>query len=113
MVSVHEAFNWMLPGQFEALAHRKAFCELQVRKGIGAGAIQILVLGAGYDTMGGRLAPARPPRSPFCTLLVTKKPSGGFGSWSWPSSVAKPRVIAATAAKSRGFFMVSLLWTWS
>ena len=57
MVSVHEAFNWMLPSQFEALAHRKAFCELQVRKGIGAGATQILVLGAGYDTMGWRLAP--------------------------------------------------------
>ena len=57
MVSVYEAFDWMLPGQFEAFAHRKAFCERQVREGIGAGATQILVLGAGYDTMGGRLAP--------------------------------------------------------
>ena len=57
MVSVYEAFDWMLPGQFEAFAHRKAFCERQVRDGIGAGAIQILVLGAGYDTLGWRLAP--------------------------------------------------------
>ena len=57
MVAVYEAFDWMLPGQFEAFAHRKAFCERQVRDGIGAGAIQILVLGAGYDTMGWRLAP--------------------------------------------------------
>ena len=57
MVSVYEAFDWMLPGQFEAFAHRKAFCERQVRDGIGAGATQILVLGAGYDTMGWRLAP--------------------------------------------------------
>ncbi len=56
MVSVYEAFDWMLPGQFEAFAHRKAFCERQVRDGIGAGATQILVLGAGYDTMGWRLA---------------------------------------------------------
>ena len=56
-VSVYKAFNWMLPGQFEAFAHRKAFCERQVRDGIGAGATQILVLGAGYDTMGWRLAP--------------------------------------------------------
>ena len=57
MVSVYEAFDWMLPGQFEAFAHRKAFCERQVRDGIGTGANQILVLGAGYDTMAWRLAP--------------------------------------------------------
>ena len=25
MVSVYEAFDWMLPGQFEAFVHRKAF----------------------------------------------------------------------------------------
>ena len=57
MVRVYEAFDWMMPGQFEAFAHRKAFCERQVREGIGAGATQVLVLGAGYDTLGWRLAP--------------------------------------------------------
>ncbi|MDM8540058.1 SAM-dependent methyltransferase [Desulfococcaceae bacterium HSG9] len=57
MVSVYEAFDWILPGQFEAFAHRKAFCEHHVRDGIRDGAVQILVLGAGYDTMGWRLAP--------------------------------------------------------
>ena len=31
MVSVYEAFDWMLPGQFEAFGHRKAFCERQAR----------------------------------------------------------------------------------
>jgi methyltransferase (TIGR00027 family) len=46
----------MLPGQFEAFAHRKAFCEHQVRAGIDGGATQILVLGSGYDTLGWRLA---------------------------------------------------------
>ena len=60
MVSVSEAFDWMLPGQFEAFAHRKAFCERQVRDCISAGSTQILVLGAGYDTMGWRLAPEYP-----------------------------------------------------
>ena len=60
MASVYEAFDWLLPGQFEAFAHRKAFCERQVRDGISAGATQILVLGAGYDTMGWRLAPEYP-----------------------------------------------------
>ncbi|MHC4213006.1 MAG: class I SAM-dependent methyltransferase [Planctomycetota bacterium] len=57
MVSVYEAFDWMMPGQFEAFAHRKAFCEHQVREGIAGGATQVLVLGSGYDTMGWRLAP--------------------------------------------------------
>jgi len=57
MVSVYEAFDWMLPGQFEAFGHRKAFFERQVRAGIDAGATQVLILGAGYDTMGWRLAP--------------------------------------------------------
>jgi methyltransferase (TIGR00027 family) len=56
-VSIYEAFDWMLPGQFEAFAHRKAFCERQVKDGIDDGATQILILGAGYDTIGWRLAP--------------------------------------------------------
>jgi methyltransferase (TIGR00027 family) len=57
MVSVYEAFDWMLPGQFQAIGERKTFCERQVRDAISDGAIQILVLGAGFDTLGWRLAP--------------------------------------------------------
>ena len=59
-VAIYEAFDWMMPGQFEAFAHRKAFCEGQVREGIAAGATQVLFLGAGYDTLGWRLAPEFP-----------------------------------------------------
>jgi len=55
-VGIYLSFDWMLPGQFEAFAHRKAFCERQVRRGIEDGAQQVLVLGAGYDTLGWRLA---------------------------------------------------------
>lgn len=60
MVSLYEAFDWMLPGQFEAFAQRKAFFERQVREGIRTGAVQVLILGAGYDTLGWRLAPEFP-----------------------------------------------------
>ena len=59
-VSIYEAFDWMMPGQFEAFAYRKAFCEKQVIDAISNGASQVLVLGAGYDTMGWRLAPTYP-----------------------------------------------------
>jgi len=65
MVAVYEAFDWLLPGQFEALGERKAFCERQVRDAIGAGARQVLVLGAGFDTLGWRLAPEFPGVSFF------------------------------------------------
>ena len=65
MVSVYKAFNWMMPGQFEAFAYRKAFCERQVRDGIDAGATQVLALGAGYDTLGWRLSPEFPNVSFF------------------------------------------------
>lgn len=59
-VSLYEAFDWMLPGQFEAFANRKTFFERQVREGLVSGATQVLVLGAGYDTLGWRLAPEFP-----------------------------------------------------
>ncbi|MFC1679285.1 class I SAM-dependent methyltransferase [Elusimicrobiota bacterium] len=59
-VTIYEAFDWMMPGQFEAFAHRKAFCERQVRSGIAEAASQVLILGAGYDTLGWRLAPEFP-----------------------------------------------------
>ena len=59
------AFDWLMPGQFESFAHRKAFCERQVRTSIAAGARQVLVLGAGYDTLGWRLAPELPEVSFF------------------------------------------------
>lgn len=57
MISVYKAFDWMMPGQFEAFGHRKAFCERQVRDAIGSGATQVLALGAGYDTLGWRMGP--------------------------------------------------------
>ncbi len=60
MASFYDAFDWMLPGMFASLGQRKAFCERQVRDGIAAGATQVLVLGAGYDTLGWRLAPEFP-----------------------------------------------------
>lgn len=60
IVALYEWFDWMLPGQFVAFAHRKAFCERQVREGIERGATQVLVLGAGYDTIGWRLGPEFP-----------------------------------------------------
>lgn len=59
-VKIYKAFDWLLPGQFKAFGCRKAFCENQVKKGIQDGAKQVLVLGAGFDTLCWRLAPEYP-----------------------------------------------------
>lgn len=59
-VGLYLAFDWLMPGQFEAFGDRKAFFERQVRASIEAGASQVLILGAGYDTLCWRLAPEFP-----------------------------------------------------
>ena len=54
--SIYNAFDWMMPGQYVAFAHRKVFFEDQARQAIQDGAKQMLVLGAGYDVLAWRLA---------------------------------------------------------
>lgn len=56
IVSLYKKFDWLLPGQFEAFGYRKVFCESNVSDAINEGANQVLVLGAGYDTLGYRLS---------------------------------------------------------
>ena len=60
MSAIHERLFWMLPGQFNALAYRKAFFDKQVRQHLDLGAKQVLVLGAGYDTLCWRLSAIYP-----------------------------------------------------
>ena len=56
----YERFDRLMPGQFEALGHRKIFVQNQVEAAIKAGARQVLVVGAGFDTLCLRLAPLFP-----------------------------------------------------
>ena len=51
------------PGTFEGLGRRKIFMDEQVRTAIDAGASQVLVLGAGFDTLCLRLASEYPELS--------------------------------------------------
>ncbi len=57
---LYERLDGMMPGQFVGFGMRKAFCEREVRRAIAGGATQVLVLGAGYDTLCWRLAPEFP-----------------------------------------------------
>ncbi len=57
MLRVYEFQDRMMPGQFEGFGHRKIFMQAQVESAIQDGARQVLVLGAGFDTLCLRLAP--------------------------------------------------------
>lgn len=57
MIRVYELQDLVMAGQWEGFGHRKIFMQEQVESAIEAGAQQVLVLGAGFDTLCLRLAP--------------------------------------------------------
>jgi len=57
MIRVYEFQDRMMPRQWEGFGHRKIFMHEQTERAIAAGARQVLVLGAGFDTLCLRLAP--------------------------------------------------------
>ena len=57
MVRVYEIQDRLMPGQWEGFGHRKIFMQQQVESAIRQGTRQVLVLGAGFDTLCLRLAP--------------------------------------------------------
>jgi len=57
MFRVYQIQDLMMPGQFEGFGHRKIFMQEQVEDAIRQGAQQVLVVGAGFDTLCLRLAP--------------------------------------------------------
>jgi len=59
-VRLYEYGETKTPGTFEGIGERKLFMDEQVLAGIEAGAKQVLVLGAGFDTLCLRFAPQFP-----------------------------------------------------
>jgi methyltransferase (TIGR00027 family) len=57
MVRVYQMQDRLMAGQWEAFGRRKIFMHQQVERAIEEGARQVLVLGAGFDTLCLRLAP--------------------------------------------------------
>jgi len=57
MVRVYQIQDRLMPGQWEGFGHRKVFMQQQVENAIREGARQVVVLGAGFDTLCLRLAP--------------------------------------------------------
>jgi len=57
MIRVYQIQDLLMPGQFEGFGHRKIFMQQQVEAAIKQGTRQVMVLGAGFDTLCVRLAP--------------------------------------------------------
>jgi len=57
MIRLYQIQDLMMPGQFEGFGHRKIFTQRTVEAAIEEGARQVLVVGAGFDTLCLRLAP--------------------------------------------------------
>lgn len=57
MICAYQIQDLLMPGQFEGFGHRKIFMQQQVETAIKQGARQVLVVGAGFDTICLRLAP--------------------------------------------------------
>ena len=57
MIRAYEFADFLMPGQFEGFGHRKIFVQQRVEAAIAQGARQVLVVGAGFDTLCLRLAP--------------------------------------------------------
>jgi methyltransferase (TIGR00027 family) len=60
MIRLYDLQELLLPGQFEGFGYRKIFVQQQVEAAIEQGARQVLVVGAGFDTLCLRLAPQHP-----------------------------------------------------
>ena len=60
MIRLYEIQDLMMPGMFEAFGHRKIFMQQQVETAVEHGARQVLIVGAGFDTLCLRLAPQHP-----------------------------------------------------
>jgi methyltransferase (TIGR00027 family) len=57
MIRVYQIQDRMMPGHWEGFSHRKIFIQEQAEAAIKQGSQQVLVVGAGFDTLCLRLAP--------------------------------------------------------
>jgi len=57
MIRIYELQDRLMSGQWEGFGHRKIFIQQQVENAVSKGARQVVVLGAGFDTLCLRLAP--------------------------------------------------------
>ena len=100
VVRLSERSERRMPGIFEAIGRRKLFMEQQVRLAIEDGATQVLVLGAGFDTLCLRLA----PRYPDVRFFEIDRPATSAAKATGVAEIGQPEnmtlVVADLASQS-------------
>jgi len=86
MLWLYESLDWMMPRQFEGFGHRKIFVETQVEVALRAGVRQVVVLGAGFDTLCLRLA----PRYPEVEFVEVDHPATGAAKAKGIAAIGRP-----------------------
>lgn len=94
MIRLYQFQDRMMPGQWEGFGHRKIFMQQQAEAAIEQGTRQVLVLGAGFDTLCLRLA----PQHSQVQFFEVDHPS---------TSVAKARGIAAQGQPANMYQMAA------
>jgi methyltransferase (TIGR00027 family) len=100
MVGFYDVFDRVMPGMFEGLGERKIFMNDQVLSALDSGASQVLVLGAGFDTLCLRLA----SQFPEVAFFEIDHPSTAVAKQQGVQDVGQPdnlTLIAADLAESR------------
>ena len=86
MLRLYERLDWVMPRQFEGFGHRKIFVQTQVELAIRAGVRQVVVLGAGFDTLCLRLA----PRYPEVEFVEVDHPATGAAKAKGIAAIGRP-----------------------
>lgn len=107
MVGFYDFADRVMPGMFEGLGERKIFMNHEVEQALDAGFTQVLVLGAGFDTLCLRLA----PRFPDVSFFEIDHPSTARAKKKGVEDIGQPAnltLIPADLGKTR---MVDVLRT--
>ena len=94
VVRLSDYFETRMPGVFEGIGERKIFMNEQVLSAIEAGAPQVLVVGAGFDTLCLRLA----PQFPLVQFFEVDRPATSAAKAKGVAQEGQPKNMTLLAA---------------
>ncbi|MFT5048246.1 MAG: methyltransferase (TIGR00027 family), partial [Porticoccaceae bacterium] len=107
MVGFYDFADRVMPGMFEGLGERKIFMNREVERALNDGFTQVLVLGAGFDTLCLRLA----PRFPEVSFFEIDHPSTARAKKKGVEEIGQPANLTLTPADLGEAKLVDVLGT--
>lgn len=94
MIRLYDRFERVMPGVFKGIGERKLFMDWAVTSAIESGARQVLIIGAGFDTLCLRLA----PRYSDVQFIEVDHPATGEAKRRGVEKIGKPDNLALLQA---------------